>query len=154
MPSYLCEYKALVNAYKCEITEKSHFLVVNGYKKLLFFVVVQYPPWHVFGETMIKIIETNEDNILGIEVIGGYSNADVEELIQNIDKKISEGNERLNFLFKIDKIKYGKREFAAFYKDGKSYAIKNLKNIRHIAVVGHSRLEKVLIELDNKTCHI
>lgn len=99
---------------------------------------------------MIKIIETNEDNILGIEVIGGYSNADVEELIQNIDKKISEGNERLNFLFKIDKIKYGKREFAAFYKDGKSYAIKNLKNIRHIAVVGHSRLEKVLIELDNK----
>ena len=32
MPSCLYEYKALVNAYKCEITEKSHFLVVNGYK--------------------------------------------------------------------------------------------------------------------------
>ena len=35
MPSCLCEYKALVNAYKCEITEKSHFLVVSGYDKLL-----------------------------------------------------------------------------------------------------------------------
>jgi len=34
MLSGLCEYKALVNAYKCEITEKSHFLVVNGYKTL------------------------------------------------------------------------------------------------------------------------
>ena len=33
MPSCLCEYKALVNAYKCEITEKSHFLIVNGYEK-------------------------------------------------------------------------------------------------------------------------
>jgi len=32
MPSCLCEYKAFVNAYKCEITEKSHFLFVNGYK--------------------------------------------------------------------------------------------------------------------------
>jgi len=31
MTSCLCEYKALVNAYKCEITEKSHFLFVNGY---------------------------------------------------------------------------------------------------------------------------
>jgi len=28
----LCEYKALVNAYKCEITEKSHFLFVNRNK--------------------------------------------------------------------------------------------------------------------------
>jgi len=30
--NYLCEYKALVNAYKCEITEKSYFLFMNGYK--------------------------------------------------------------------------------------------------------------------------
>ena len=33
MISCLCEYKVLVNTYKCEITEKSHFLFVNGYKK-------------------------------------------------------------------------------------------------------------------------
>jgi len=32
MISCLCEDKALINAYKCEITEKSHFMVVNGYK--------------------------------------------------------------------------------------------------------------------------
>ena len=35
MPSRLYEYKALVNAYKCEIIEKSHFLFVNGYKNQL-----------------------------------------------------------------------------------------------------------------------
>ena len=39
MPSCLCEYKALVNAYKCEITEKSHFLFVNGYKKMKVFII-------------------------------------------------------------------------------------------------------------------
>jgi len=41
MTSCLCEYKALVNAYKCEITEKSHFLFVNGY-------VNPYKPSHKF----------------------------------------------------------------------------------------------------------
>ena len=35
MTSCLCEYKVLVNAYKCEIIKKSHFLFVNGYKKSL-----------------------------------------------------------------------------------------------------------------------
>jgi len=32
--------KALVNAYKCEITEKSHFSVVNGYKKSYKYIFV------------------------------------------------------------------------------------------------------------------
>jgi len=32
MISRLCEYKALVNAYKRDIIEKSHFLFVNGDK--------------------------------------------------------------------------------------------------------------------------
>jgi len=35
MISCLYEYKALVNAYKCEITEKSRFLFMNGYDNYL-----------------------------------------------------------------------------------------------------------------------
>jgi len=49
MLSCLCEYKALVNAYKCEITEKSHFLVVNGY------VLVNH--LHLIGTYKYEIIE-------------------------------------------------------------------------------------------------
>jgi len=55
MISCLCEYKALVNAYKFEITEKSHFLVVNDYaikycskgsqKNKLYFLDVEMPDW-------------------------------------------------------------------------------------------------------------
>jgi len=40
MISCLCEYKALVNAYKREITEKSHLLFVNGYV----YCLVNTPP--------------------------------------------------------------------------------------------------------------
>jgi len=41
MTSCLCEYKALVNAYKCEIIEKSHFLFMNGYKNIYKGVLVK-----------------------------------------------------------------------------------------------------------------
>ena len=43
MPSCLCKYKALVNAYKCEITEKSYFLVVNGYVNFLLTIIYELP---------------------------------------------------------------------------------------------------------------
>ncbi len=74
---------------------------------------------------------------------------DIEELKKICDDKIAEGHGKLNFLIKIDQLEFGKSEFGAFYEDAK-YAISHMKNLRHIAVVGHSKLEKILIELDNK----
>jgi len=57
----LCEYKALVNAYKCEITEKSHFLVVNGYDVSLtmaigqLFVASSLLPFHFVNKFVFII---------------------------------------------------------------------------------------------------
>jgi len=98
---------------------------------------------------MFKILEGSEGNVLGVEVVGGYLKEDIEELKKICDDKIAEGHGKLNFLIKIDRLAFGKSEFGAFYEDTK-YAISHLKNLRHIAVVGHSKLEKILIELDNK----
>ena len=98
---------------------------------------------------MFKILEGSEGNVLGVEVVGGYMKEDIEELKKICDDKIAEGHCKLNFLIKIDQLEFGKSEFGAFYEDAK-YAISHMKNLRHIAVVGQSKLEKILIELDNK----
>jgi len=98
---------------------------------------------------MYKILDGSEGDVLGVEVVGGYMKKDVEELKKICDAKIAEGHERLNFLMKIDQLDFSKSEMGAFYEDSK-YALSHLKNLRHIAVVGNSKLEKLLIELDNK----
>ena len=102
---------------------------------------------------MFKILDGSEGDVLGVEVVGGYLKEDIEELKKICDDKIAEGHGKLNFLIKIDQLDFGKSEFMAFYEDAK-YAISHMNNLRHIAVVGHSKLEKFLIELDNKLAGI
>ena len=98
---------------------------------------------------MFKILDGSEGDILGVEVIGGYVKKDIEELKKICDNKLSEGHDKLNFLIKIDQLDFGKSELGAFYEDAR-YALSHINNLRHIAVVGHSKLEKLLIELDNR----
>ena len=98
---------------------------------------------------MFKILEGSEGDVLGIEVVGGYMKEDIEELKKICDDMLAEEHDKLNFLIKIDQLEFGKSELGAFYEDAK-YALQHMKNLRHIAVVGHSKLEKILIELDNK----
>ena len=98
---------------------------------------------------MYKILEGSEGDVLGFEVIGGYMKEDIEALKKICDDTLAEGHDKLNFLIKIDQLDFVKSDFRAFYEDCK-YAFSHMKNLRHIAVVGHSKLEKILIELDNK----
>jgi hypothetical protein len=98
---------------------------------------------------MFKILEGSEGDVLGVELVGGYTKKDIEELKRICDGKLAEGHEKLNFLFKIDQLDFGKSELGAFYEDSR-YALSHMKNLRHIAVVGHSKLEKILVEMDNK----
>jgi hypothetical protein len=97
---------------------------------------------------MFKILEGSEGNVLGVEVVGGYMKEDIEGLKKICDDMLAQGHDKLNFLIKIDQLDFGKSEFKAFYEDSK-YALSHMKNLRHIAVVGQSKLEKFLIELDN-----
>ncbi|MBW1735020.1 MAG: STAS/SEC14 domain-containing protein [Deltaproteobacteria bacterium] len=98
---------------------------------------------------MFQILDGSEGNVLGVEVMDEYTKADVEALKKIFDEKIAEGHDRINFLMKIDKLKLSKIHLNAFIDDS-MYALKNLDKLRHIAVVGDSKIEKVLVELDNK----
>lgn len=98
---------------------------------------------------MFQILDGSEGNVVGVEISGEYTKEDVEELEKIFEGKIAEGYERLNLLFKIDNLNLGKIHVNAFIEDSK-YALKHMDQMRHLAVVGDSKLEKVLVELDNK----
>ena len=98
---------------------------------------------------MFQILEGSEGDILGVEISSEYTKKDVEELKEIFEARLAEGHDRVNVLFKIDKLSLGKIHVRVFIEDS-MYALKRLKQLRHIAVVGDSKLEKVLVELDNK----
>jgi glucans biosynthesis protein C len=77
MTSCLCEYKALVNAYKCEITEKSHFLVVNGYQN---------------SNSRLDEFQTHL--------------REVENMIRKIKAKLNENNDEIKRYDYLDNIKW------------------------------------------------
>jgi hypothetical protein len=98
---------------------------------------------------MFQVLKQSKGNALGVEISGEYTKADVEEFKKAFEGKIAEGHDRVNVLVKIDKLNLRKIHVNAFIEDS-MYALKHLKQLRHIAVVGDSRLEKTLIKLDNK----
>ncbi|MBC8417952.1 MAG: STAS/SEC14 domain-containing protein [Desulfobacterales bacterium] len=98
---------------------------------------------------MFQILDGSEGNVLGVEISNAYTKDDVEELKKIFDSKIAEGHDRINVLIKIDNLNLRKIHVNAFIDDS-MYALKHLDQLRHIAVVGDSKLEKVLVELDNK----
>jgi len=98
---------------------------------------------------MFQILDGSEGNVVGVEISSEYTKEDVEELEKIFEGKVAEGYERLNLLFKIDDLDIGKIHLNAFIEDSR-YALKHMDQMRHLAIVGDSRLEKVLVELDNK----
>jgi hypothetical protein len=100
-------------------------------------------------EKMFQVLEGSEGNVLGVEISGEYTKDDVEQLKKAFESKLAEGYDKVNILAKIDKLNFRKIHINAFIEDC-LYALKRLKQLRHISVVGDSKLKKVLIELDNK----
>ncbi len=97
---------------------------------------------------MLQVLKS-EGNVLGVEISREYTTADVEEFKKLFESKLAEGHHRVNVLVKIDNLAPGKVRLSAILQDS-IYSLKYLNNLRHIAVVGDSKLKKVLVELDNK----
>lgn len=97
---------------------------------------------------MFKRLKGSVGNVLAVEISGEYTKADVEKFIKAFEKKLSYGHDQINVLVKLDKLKLSKIKPAAFVKDCR-YALKNIKQLRHIAVVGNSKFEKAMVSVDN-----
>lgn len=97
---------------------------------------------------MFKVLEGTGGDVLAVEISGSYTVQDVEQFEKAAEAQLAQGNERINILVKIDKLNLLKIEHKAFFKDAK-YALGHIKQMRHLAIVGDSKLEEVLVKLDN-----
>lgn len=97
---------------------------------------------------MFKVLEGTGGSVLAVEISGSYTVEDVEQFEKAAEAQLAQGNQRLNILVKIDKLDLLKIEPKAFLRDAK-YAMGHIKQMRHLAIVGDSKLEKVLVKLDN-----
>jgi len=97
---------------------------------------------------MIKLLEGASENTIAVDIIDGYEFADEQAIEKMFDDKIAAGITRINFLAKIDQINLTHSSWKAMWKDG-LFAIKHMKKCGHIAIVGNSKLEEILVKADN-----
>lgn len=97
---------------------------------------------------MIKLLEGASESTVAIEIYGGYEVKDEKFIEKMFTEKIAAGHTRVNFLAKVDKLDFSNSSWKAMWNDG-MYGIKHMKNCGHIAIVGHSKLEGILVKMDN-----
>lgn len=97
---------------------------------------------------MFQVLDGTGGDVLGVEISGSYTTADVEQFEKTAQAQWEQGHQRLNILVKLDKLELHKVEPQAFFQDAK-YALRHIKQMRHLAVVGDSRLTEALVKLDN-----
>lgn len=97
---------------------------------------------------MIEQLKTTKGNVLALEVIDGFTEAD-EKLCQKLfQEKLDEGFNQVNVLIKLDKLKLSHSSVRAFMEDS-IWALRNYKSIGHLAIVAHSNVMKALVPIDN-----
>lgn len=97
---------------------------------------------------MIEQIKTFDTNALAFDIINCFTETD-EKLAQKFfEEKIDSGFATVNLLVKIDEYKISKTEAKAFFEDA-IFTIRKFKNIGNLAIVGHSKILKALVPIDN-----
>ncbi|MCB0516021.1 MAG: STAS/SEC14 domain-containing protein [Chitinophagales bacterium] len=97
---------------------------------------------------MIEQIKTFPNNALAIEVIDGFTETD-ENLCQKFfNQKLAQGYEQVNVLVKLDEMKISHSSAKAFLEDN-VWALRNYSKMGHLAIVGHSKILKALVPIDN-----
>ena len=97
---------------------------------------------------MLEQLKTSSKNVLAVEVIDGFTDTDEKICQKFFNQKIEEGFEQVNLLVKLDELKISHSSLKAFMEDS-IWALRNYKNIGHLAIVAHSKVLKALVPIDN-----
>ena len=97
---------------------------------------------------MIIQLEKFPDNVLAIEVVDGFTEADEKLCEKLFEEKLKDGYEQVNVLVKLDEMKVGNSSVKAFMEDG-IWLLRNYGKIGHLAIVAHSNVLKALVPIDN-----
>ena len=97
---------------------------------------------------MLEQIKTFDSNTVAFEIIDSFTETD-EKLAQKLFKeKLDSGFQTVNILVKIDQYKISQTEAKAFFEDI-IFVIRKFKNIGNLAIVGHSKILKAFVPVDN-----
>ena len=97
---------------------------------------------------MIEKIEKFDNNILAVQVIDGFTEADEKICQKFFQEKRDEGYEQVNVLVKLDEMKISHSSVKAFMEDI-IWSLRNYKKMGHLAIVAHSNILKALVPIDN-----
>ncbi len=93
---------------------------------------------------MLKILETAKDNVLGFELIRDYSMEDEQLIEEYFNELLAKDVGKINMLIKINELNVSHVTLKAFFADG-AFTVKNIKHCGHIAIVGHSKIQKMMV---------
>jgi len=96
---------------------------------------------------MIQKLESQKEYVLAIEVVNEYVHTDVEQCRKWFEEKLDKGIEKVNFLVKADRLPITHISCRAFWEDG-IFALRHIKNLGHMAIIAHSKLDKILVGMD------
>lgn len=97
---------------------------------------------------MIEQINISQKNVLAIEVIDGFTETDEKICQKFFQEKIDAGNTQVNVLVRLDELKLSHSSVKAFMEDS-IWALRNYKQMGHLAIVAHSKVLKALVPIDN-----
>ena len=97
---------------------------------------------------MIKVLPYSDNQTLGVEIQNNYGKDEIRFIKAEIDKRILRGTEKVNLLLKIDKLKFNEYKPEILFEDLRA-GFKEYGQIGHIAVVGNTAIEEMLVTLDN-----
>jgi len=97
---------------------------------------------------MIQKLETEKNHILAVEIQEQYVDEDLQKFKDWFIEKLEEGYQQINILFKIDKLPIKKISMKTMLDDS-IFSVKHLNNCGHLAMVGHSTIEKVMVGLES-----
>lgn len=97
---------------------------------------------------MLEQIKTFDNNVLAVEVIDSFTEADEKFCQKLFDEKVAKGFDSINVLIKIDEMKVSHSSTKAFFEDV-LWVIRHYKQLGHLAIVAHSNIAKVLVPIDN-----
>lgn len=96
---------------------------------------------------MIRKLESVHEHVLAIDIVNEYVYEDAEQCKKWFEEKLNQGYQVINFLVKVDQLSLTHISCRAFWDDG-MYSFRHMKNLGHLAIVGHSKLEKIAVTLD------
>jgi len=97
---------------------------------------------------MLEQIKTFKNNVLAIEVIDSFTEADEKICQKFFQAKLDQGFKSVNVLVKLDEMKVNQKSIKAFMEDF-IWVLRNYKRMGHFAVVAHSKVLKALVPVDN-----